>query len=102
EQNTGGPGGPQAMNQTPSGTVPHSLPALQALLDVAVEAAGSAAAVLRERAGDIRSLTWQQKGTADFVTEVDLAAEARVREVVRRRLPEAVIAGEEESPDSFD
>lgn len=100
EQNTRAPITPQATEHEARRNEHRSLPALQALLGVAVEAAHAAAAVLRERAGDVASLTWQHKGAADFVTEVDLAAEARVREVVGQRLPEASIAGEEMSPHS--
>lgn len=101
EQNTGAHDGPQATDVQAADAARRFLPELQALLEVAIDAARAAAGVLRERAADIRDLTWEQKGTADFVTEVDLAAEARVREVVRRRLPDAIIAGEEGSPDSF-
>lgn len=74
------------------------LPARQALLEVALEAARASAAVLRERAPAVGGLTWRSKGTADFVSEVDLAAEARAREVISRRIPGATVAGEEESP----
>lgn len=101
EQNTGAHDRPQATDLAAADAAGHSLPALQALLEVAVDAARSAAGVLRERAADVRELTWEQKGTADFVTEVDLAAEARIHDVVRRRLPDAIIAGEEGSPDSY-
>lgn len=76
------------------------LPARQALLEVAVEAARAAADLLRERASGIHRLTWQAKGTADFVSEVDLAAEVRVRDVIARRLPQAIVAGEEHSPEA--
>jgi myo-inositol-1(or 4)-monophosphatase len=70
------------------------------LLEVAVAAARAAAAVVRERAAGRRTLVWQEKGANDFVSEVDLAAETRIREVVGRLLPEATVAGEELSPDA--
>jgi myo-inositol-1(or 4)-monophosphatase len=65
------------------------------LLDVALEAANSAAAVIRDAAPRIRSIQWQTKKPSDFVSEVDLAAEAAVIGVIRRRDPGASILGEE-------
>ncbi len=50
----------------------------------------------------MRRLVWRSKGVADFVSEVDLAAEARISASITRRLPRAIVAGEEESPDAFD
>ena len=70
------------------------------LLEVATAAARAAAAVVREKSAGRASLVWQEKRANDFVSEVDLAAEARIREVVGRLLPEAVVAGEELSPDA--
>ena len=67
---------------------------------MATAAAHAAAAVVRERSAGRASLVWQAKSANDFVSEVDLAAEARIREVVGRLLPEAVVAGEELSPDA--
>jgi myo-inositol-1(or 4)-monophosphatase len=71
------------------------------LLEVAVTAARAAAAVVREKAAGRAALVWQEKSANDFVSEVDLAAEARIREVVGRLLPEATVAGEELSPDAL-
>ena len=70
------------------------------LLEVATAAARAAAAVVREKSAGRASLVWQEKRANDFVSEVDLAAEARIREVVGRLLTEAVVAGEELSPDA--
>ncbi|HEX5830923.1 MAG TPA: inositol monophosphatase family protein, partial [Gemmatimonadaceae bacterium] len=72
----------------------------QSLLDVAVAAARAAATVVRARADDVAALHWNEKRPADFVSEVDLAAEERIRETVARLLPSAVVAGEELSPDA--
>lgn len=60
--------------------------------DVAVEAALAAAAVLRAHA---RPDTVRHKGAVDLVTEVDLACEAAVREVLGRHTPEIPVLGEE-------
>lgn len=66
--------------------------ALRALL---VRAAEAGAAVIREGAGRRPSLDWQEKGPTDFVTEVDLGAEARILEVLRPALPGLTILAEE-------
>ena len=57
---------------------------------------------MREGAGRVASLDWAAKSPTDFVSEVDLAAEERIREVVGRLLPGATVAGEERTPDAFD
>ena len=67
---------------------------------MAVVAARSAAGIVRARAADLAGLEWRTKSPVDFVSEVDLAAEERIREVVGRLLPEAVVAGEELSPEA--
>lgn len=69
------------------------------LLEVAVAAARAAVAVIRERTAGRAELDWEEKGPTDFVSAVDLAAEQRVREVIDRLLPGAVIVAEEGSPD---
>lgn len=68
-------------------------------LEVAVEAAYAAAAVIREAAPHHGSIEWVEKTAADFVTEVDRAAESKIAEVVRSSLPHATILGEELTPD---
>ena len=57
---------------------------------------------MRAGAGRVATLDWTAKTPTDFVSEVDLAAEERIREVVGRLLPGATVAGEERSPESFD
>ena len=68
------------------------------LLDVASVAADAAAAIIRERAADARSIAWRLKSHSDFVTEVDMAAERAIREVIHGKLPDAGVLGEELSP----
>ena len=71
------------------------------LLDVALEAARSGASVIRDATADRDALVWQTKGRSDFVSEVDKASEERIGAVVRARLPEATILGEELSPSAL-
>ena len=61
------------------------------LLDAAKAAAAAAADVIRAAAPGVRGIRWQEKHPTDFVSEVDLAAEARIRDVLARRLPQAVL-----------
>jgi len=68
------------------------------LLDVAVEAASAAADIIEAAAGGRASLVWEEKGEADFVTEVDTRAEAAVVAAIRSHYPDAEIVGEELSP----
>lgn len=65
------------------------------LLGIVVRAARDAAQVIREAAPRVRSIDWQSKGPTDFVSEVDLRAEARILAIVSRELPEATILAEE-------
>jgi len=65
------------------------------LLAIAVEAATAAAAVIRAAEPRLREIVWQEKGATDFVSEVDLGAEQRIFEVVRRHLPDAAFLSEE-------
>ncbi|MFZ5481349.1 MAG: inositol monophosphatase family protein [Myxococcota bacterium] len=58
----------------------------------AEEAARAAGQLLRSRPHEVRS----KKSAVDFVTEVDLASEARVREVLGARTPGVPIQGEEQ------
>lgn len=66
-----------------------------ALLALAVRAAELGAAVIREAAPRARSLDWRTKSPTDFVTEVDLAAEAAVLGLLRAELPGAAVLAEE-------
>ena len=86
----------QATRDTGAGNA-HAL--RRELLASALAAAVRAAEIIRGRAADVGSIGWQEKTPADFVSEVDHAAEQRIREVLLGRPPEAAIVGEELSPE---
>jgi len=65
-----------------------------ALLDVAVECARTAGALLLERFGSERVLATKSTST-DLVSAADLAAEAAIRDILARRAPGDAIMGEE-------
>ena len=71
-----------------------------ALLAAARDAADRAGDLLRRYAADRGSLTWEAKGRTDFVSAADRAAEDAVRETLLAAFPDAVILGEEGSPDA--
>jgi myo-inositol-1(or 4)-monophosphatase len=71
------------------------------LLDVALEAARAAASVIRDATSGRERLVWETKGRSDFVSAVDKASEQRIVEIVGRRLPEALMLGEELSPNAL-
>ena len=71
---------------------------LTVLLEASVAAARVAADFIRDRAGHRASLEIREKQAADFVSEVDTGAETRIREVLDRLVPGAVVVGEEMSP----
>ena len=70
----------------------------RAVLVTAVEAATQAAEIIRNSLATAGSLEWVEKGTADFVTAVDRAAETRIAEVIAEAFPDATLVGEELSP----
>ena len=72
-----------------------------ALLQTARDAAQTAADFVRERSSDLASIDWQEKSQTDFVSEVDTGAEERIRSLIARQHPEAVIVGEELSPSAL-
>ncbi|MEE2644717.1 MAG: inositol monophosphatase family protein [Myxococcota bacterium] len=66
----------------------------KALLAIAIEAAAAGSACLRAHYGRLKNI--RSKGAAgDLVTEADLAAEAAVLEVLKRRTPEIPVLAEE-------
>ena len=69
------------------------------LLDLCVRAAAAAASVIRDAAPESRSLDWHSKGPTDFVSEVDLAAEAAILTLMATELPTASVLAEETSSD---
>lgn len=68
------------------------------LLDVAIEAARGAAGVIRDATAGRERLVWETKGQSDFVSEVDKASEHEITATVKRRLPDALMLGEELTP----
>jgi Archaeal fructose-1,6-bisphosphatase and related enzymes of inositol monophosphatase family len=73
---------------------------LEQILEGIVEAAKAAAEVIRAASGETRTLEWESKGAADFVTEVDRASEAAIDRLLKQRFPDALVIGEELSPDA--
>jgi myo-inositol-1(or 4)-monophosphatase len=72
----------------------------RALLATCVAAAAKAAEQVRAGAARLNELQWQTKTPADFVSEVDHAAERALEEVVRGRHPHATLVAEEFTPDA--
>ncbi|MEO8194811.1 MAG: inositol monophosphatase family protein [Gemmatimonadales bacterium] len=68
-------------------------------LAVAIQAARAAASVIRDASPRVDSLTWFEKGAADFVTDVDRAAEQQLTSMIHSAFPDALILGEELTPD---
>lgn len=66
--------------------------------DASLDAARVGAAYIRSRVADLATLDWREKSRADFVSDVDVGAESRITEHLRRRFPRADIVGEELSP----
>jgi myo-inositol-1(or 4)-monophosphatase len=74
----------------------------RALLATCVAGAARAAEIIRARANDLGSVTWETKSRADFVTEVDRAAETAIVSLIAERHPDARVVGEELSPQMAD
>ncbi|MGI9140729.1 MAG: inositol monophosphatase family protein [Gemmatimonadaceae bacterium] len=70
------------------------------LARVVVEAALGAGDIVRKAAQTAATLVWENKGTADFVSEVDRNAEHYILSVLGTEFPGAVVIGEEFSPDA--
>ena len=68
------------------------------LLAVALEATQAAAVVIRSARSHVREIVWTEKGSTDFVSEVDLGAEQAIFSVVRKHLPQAAFLSEETAP----
>lgn len=56
---------------------------------------------MRRRSGERETLAIEEKSPADFVSEVDRDAESAIAAVVRERHPDALLVGEELSPDAL-
>jgi myo-inositol-1(or 4)-monophosphatase len=73
-------------------------PTDRALLATCVAAAIKAAEVIRAAAARLPEIEWEVKGPADYVSDVDRAAEAALGAVIRERHADAVLIAEEGSP----
>jgi myo-inositol-1(or 4)-monophosphatase len=69
------------------------------LLAAAQLAAGRAAEYLRAQEGRLGPAAWEEKRRADFVTEVDVAAERLIAASLLGAVPGSSVLGEELSPD---
>jgi myo-inositol-1(or 4)-monophosphatase len=65
------------------------------MLNIAVRAARNAGKVILRACEDLSKVEAQQKGTNDFVTNVDKDAEAVIRDTILKAFPEHSIVGEE-------
>ena len=54
--------------------------------------------MIREASTQREKLVWETKGHSDFVSEVDKASEREIVGIIKRRLPDAIVLGEELSP----
>lgn len=65
------------------------------LLDALTAAATAAAEVIRDGERRRGALVWREKSATDFVSEIDMTAEARIIEVLAERVPGAAVLAEE-------
>jgi len=65
------------------------------LLDAVRAAAAAAAEVIRDGERRRGALVWREKTATDFVSEIDMTAEARIIEILSARVPGAAILAEE-------
>jgi myo-inositol-1(or 4)-monophosphatase len=63
-----------------------------------VAAAIKAAEGIRAGAASLADIRWEQKGPADYVSDVDRNAEKEIAAIIRERHPDAVLVAEEGSP----
>jgi len=68
-------------------------------IETGVKAARAAADLINAAASQLESLVWIEKGIADYVTQVDKDAESRITEIIRSDFPDAMILGEELTPE---
>lgn len=78
-----------------SGSGPRGPADVDALAGLAVDAARAAADLVRDRTGHDVVVAATKSSDTDVVTEVDRAAEALLRSLIRARRPEDAIVGEE-------
>jgi len=65
------------------------------LLDALRAAAAAAAEVIRDGERRRGALVWREKTATDFVSEIDMTAEARIIEILSARVPGAAVLAEE-------
>src|SRR5215211_947994 len=70
----------------------------RALLATCVAAAARAAGIIREGGRNRHTIEWETKAHADFVSDVDRAAERAIIETIAGRHADARVLGEELSP----
>ena len=70
------------------------------LVEAATAAAERAGTIHRTYAGRLDSGAWEEKGTSDFVTDVDREAERAIVEVLLERFPDHEILAEESATDA--
>lgn len=70
----------------------------RALLATCVAAAVKAAEGIRVASSRLSEITWEAKGPADFVSQVDRDAEEVIRRMIAERHPDAVLIAEESAP----
>jgi len=80
--------------------VQDSSPEAATLLAHIERAAIAAAEFIRTRAADRAYIEWHTKSATDFVSDVDTGAERIIRDALSAAYPDALILGEELSPDS--
>src|SRR4051812_4573078 len=71
----------------------------RALLATCVAAAVKGAEAVRSHAQNLSTIEWEEKARADYVSAADRDSESAVRDIVMARHADAVILGEEMSPD---
>jgi myo-inositol-1(or 4)-monophosphatase len=71
----------------------------RALLATCVAAAVKGADAVRSHAQNLSAIEWEEKAHADYVSAADRDSENAVREIVMARHADAIILGEEMSPD---
>src|SRR5512138_430389 len=89
----------QANANSPSVTARMATSDKRALLATCVAAAVKGADAVREHAGHLFDLEWEEKARADYVSAADRDSETVIREIIRARHDDANILGEELSPE---
>ena len=83
----------------PDAPVRASTADLRALLATCVAAAVKGADAVRSHAQHLETLAWEEKARADYVSEADRDSERAIRDIVGARHKDAIVLGEELSPE---